>query len=149
MIIKVKTLTNLVTSLDVLDSNELLGLLVLHQPRHAEISGPDIADQIVTVAVVHDRHVHAGSDGHRRPIHRTKPEKIKTTEASSIFCLQRRNAVTLDGAEYGVVLGWSAKRRSASGGSVRVSDGWKEETFWSAWEMEWWLLVRGKGEGNR
>ena len=66
---------NLITPFDVLDGDEFLGLFILHQPRHAEISGPDVADQIVTVAVVHYRHVHARSDRQRRPIHSNNPNR--------------------------------------------------------------------------
>lgn len=88
---------NLITAFDILDGNQLLGLLILHQPRHAEVPGPDIANQIVTVAVVHDRHVHAWSNRHRRPIHQENPnrnrrKKKPTTTAATVteFVLERR-----------------------------------------------------------
>jgi hypothetical protein len=34
---------------------------------------PDISDEIVPVAIVHDRHIHARPDGYRGPIHFQTP----------------------------------------------------------------------------
>lgn len=73
--------TNLVASLDILDSHELLGFSVSHKPGYAEIAGSNIANELVTIAIVHDWQVHSRPDGNRRAIHRVficLPEKQNT-----------------------------------------------------------------------
>ncbi|KAM1911640.1 hypothetical protein ACFX13_040110 [Malus domestica] len=60
---------NLVATLDVPDGNELPGLSVRHQPGDPEVFGPNIWDEIIPVAVVHDRHIHGWPNRHCMPIH--------------------------------------------------------------------------------
>lgn len=64
----------LLAALDVLDGDELAGAAVAHEAGNAEVAGADVAHELVPVAVVHDRHVHArphsqGGPIRRRPCH--------------------------------------------------------------------------------
>jgi hypothetical protein len=61
---------NLISSLDVFNGDKLPTELVSHQPSDTEIPGADISDEIMPVAVVHDRQVHAWSHRQVHPLHR-------------------------------------------------------------------------------
>lgn len=61
---------NLISAFDIFDSNKLFGVFISHESSNAEIPWSNISNEIVTVAVVHDRHIH----GRRRRIHRSEEE---------------------------------------------------------------------------
>uniref|UniRef100_A0A0A9F3V1 SAPK8 n=1 Tax=Arundo donax TaxID=35708 RepID=A0A0A9F3V1_ARUDO len=73
----------LLAALDVLDGDKLHGAAVAHEARDAEVAGPDVAHELVAVAVVHDRHVHARPHRQRRPIRRRRCHvgRRRSTEA--------------------------------------------------------------------
>lgn len=60
---------NLISAFDIFDSNKLFGVFISHESSNAEIPWSNISNEIVTVAVVHDRHIHG-----RRRIHRKEIE---------------------------------------------------------------------------
>lgn len=50
--------TNLLTSLDVLNSNKLPSLFITHQPSNSKITRSNILNKLVSITVVHYRQIH-------------------------------------------------------------------------------------------
>ncbi|KAG6498276.1 hypothetical protein ZIOFF_046188 [Zingiber officinale] len=78
--------TDLLASLDVLDGDELLGLLIPHQPGDPEVPRPDVLHQLVSIAVVH----------YRQPDQIKRPLDSATQRKYGTFCTGKRSAVPVN-----------------------------------------------------
>lgn len=111
--------TNLLTSLDVLDGDELPRLLVPHQSRNPKVARPNVAHKLVTIAVVHDRNVHSRPNRKRRPIH-----LLAITTPNGINCSSPEKTTLTSRGE-------GKKKRNLGQKKRLVEAMWREQNHWN------------------
>lgn len=146
MIKKINKNTNLITSLDILNSNKLLSCFISHQPGHPKIPRPNIPNELIPIAIVHDRHVHAGTHRHRGSIHCTLYVcvYIYVNQNKQPKKKEKRNWNTPNSH---IIIWWEQRRaRSRSGRRWRWWRGevWTVGLWWVDKGDWWWDFAREK-----